>query len=153
MRSIGLPELIVIAGVGTLCLVPFIFYLLTLQRSLDRCSPQSRTISPGKVWLLFIPLFNLAWQFVVVTGIARSLANEYRLRGIPLKEPEPGKGIGLAMCILACTSIIPLLGIVTGIAAFLCWIIYWVKISDYSAQLATPIQYVQPPGAPPQPWA
>lgn len=40
-------------------LVVAIFYLLTLMRALQKCSPQSRTMQPGMVWLLLIPLFNL----------------------------------------------------------------------------------------------
>ena len=54
-------------------------------------------------------------------------------------EAEPAKGIGLAMCILTACSIIPLLGILTGIAAFVCWILYWVKIHDYSEKLYVPL--------------
>jgi len=42
----------------------------------------------------------------------------------------------LAMCILAIISIIPYIGILFGLAGFICWIIYWVKISGYSAKLA-----------------
>ena len=51
-------------------LIPKIFYCLTLQKCLTRCSPQCRTLVPGQVWLLLIPLFDLVWHFIVVTRVS-----------------------------------------------------------------------------------
>lgn len=45
-------------------LIVAIFYILTLSRALQKCSPQLRTMKPGMVWLLLIPLFNVLWQFL-----------------------------------------------------------------------------------------
>jgi hypothetical protein len=75
------------------------------------------------------------------------LRNEFTRRNVPNVEREPGKGVGLAMCILAAVSIIPVLGILTGIAGFVCWIVYWVKIAGYSALLGASTHL---PGGPPQ---
>ena len=112
-----------------------IFYILTLSRALSKCHPASRTMEPGMVWLLLIPLFNLIWNFFVVQAMARSLANEFRLRNVPSPEPEPGKTIGLAMAICGACSIIPLVNLLTGIGYLALWIIYWIKISGYSQTL------------------
>lgn len=120
-------------GVGVSC-IPVIFYLITLQKALSRCSLQNRTLSSGLVWLQLIPVFNLVWHFVLVINIAKSLHAELKMRNI-LEEPNPGQGVGLAMCILSVISIIPYLGILTGIAAFICWIIYWVKIAEISSKI------------------
>lgn len=120
-----------------LFLVPAIFYLLTLQKALNRCSPESRAMQPGMVWLMFIPLFNLVWHFFVVINTAKSLGAEFQKRGMA-EEPAPGKTIGMVMCILACCGIIPLLGILCSVGALVCWIMYWVKIAGYSAKLAAP---------------
>ena len=133
LAGLGAPELVVIFLVcGLLMILPAVFYLLSLQRTLERCAPVSRTLSPGLVWLMLIPLFNLVWHFIVVVNISKSLHNEFARRNIPNAEPEPGKGIGLAMCILAATGLIPLIGILTSLAGFICWIVYWVKVSGYS---------------------
>ena len=123
-----------------------VFYILTLSRALSKCSPASRTIQPGTLWLLLIPLFNLVWNFFVVLGLARSLGNEFRLRNIPNAEPEPGKSIGLAMAICGACSIIPLVNLITGLVYLVLWIVYWIKISGYSQILdQVPISTSQAP--------
>ncbi len=121
-------------------LIPAIFYLLTLQRALAKCSPASRTMEPGIVWLCLIPFFNLIWNFFVVMALGNSLRTEYARRGIPIPEPLPGQPIGLAMSICLCCGIIPVLGLLASLAAMVLWIIYWIKISNYSAVL----DYSQP---------
>ena len=120
-------------------LIPAIFYLLTLQKALERCDPQSRTTSPGSVWLLLIPLFNIVYQFIVVSNMARSLGNEFTRRGIANVEREPGKTLGIAMCVLNIAGIIPVIGVLFALAGVVCWIIYWVKIADYSNKIALPL--------------
>jgi hypothetical protein len=134
LKSIGLPELLVIFAT----FASVIFYIVTLQKTLERCSPASRTMSPGKVWLLLIPLFNIVWHFIIVVNITKSVHNEFERRGLPNSEPEPGKTLGLVMCGLAAASIIPLLGVLCFLAYLVCWIMYWIKISGYSRQLQQP---------------
>jgi len=118
-------------------LVPAIFYLLTLQKALNRCSPENRAMNPGMVWLMFIPLFNLVWHFFIVLNMAKSLGAEFQKRGMA-EEPKPGQTIGLVMCVLACCGIIPVLGMLASLAGLVCWILYWVKIAGYSSKLAAP---------------
>lgn len=92
-------------------------------------------MSPGKVCLLVVPLFNLFWHFFVVNGIAKSLANEFPIRNIQIPDPAPGKTLGLVMCVLSVVSIIPVIGVFMGIAGLLCWIIYWIQVGRYSRRL------------------
>ncbi|HVP14945.1 MAG TPA: hypothetical protein VMS88_05340, partial [Terriglobales bacterium] len=87
-------------------LLPLILYLLTLQRALVACAVENRRMQPGLVWLQVIPIFGLVWQFFVVSAISGSLGAEFKKRGI-VEEPEPGKSLGLAMCILSLCGIIP----------------------------------------------
>jgi hypothetical protein len=149
LGGLGTPELLVILIVFGLAFVPASFYALSLQRALERCAIESRTLSPGLVWLLLIPVFDLVWSFIVVNAISKSLHNEFVRRNMTHVELEPGKGIGLAMSILAVISIIPLLGILTGIAFVICWILYWVKISEYSRMLQPTLEWSGPPAPPP----
>lgn len=50
-----------------------IVYIAFLSGVLRKCSPASRTMEPGMVWLLLVPLLNVVWNFLVVTALARSL--------------------------------------------------------------------------------
>ena len=124
-------------------LLPTIFFLLTLQRALSRCALDSRTMSPGLVWLAIIPLFNLIWNFFIVNALAESLHREFTRRGI-VAEPRPGRSVGLAYAILCALSLIPIVNFVTGIGAIVCWILYWVRIAGCSARIAEPFT---PPGS------
>jgi hypothetical protein len=115
-------------------IVVYVLFIMTLQKALGRCAPINRTMSPGMVWLLLIPGFNLVWIFFVVLKLAKTLEQEFRGRGIPC-EPEPGKTIGLIMCICVPCTFIPYVGILTGLASFVLWIVYWVKIASLSKKL------------------
>lgn len=126
-------------------LIPAIFYILTLQKALERCAVSSRTMQPGMVWLLLVPLFNMIWNFFVVLALAKSLANDFARRGMPSPEPEPGQSIGLAMSICACCGVIPILGVLASLASLVLWIMYWVKIADYSRALVQPPVVAIPP--------
>jgi hypothetical protein len=60
----------------------FALYIASLSAVIQKCSPGSRTMDPGMVWLMLIPFFGFIWQFAVARAVARSLENEYRLRGL-----------------------------------------------------------------------
>ena len=111
-----------------LFLIPGIFFLLTLQNTLKAISDENRRMPPANVWLLFIPLFNIVWQFIVVDKIAQSIAAECARLNLPVKEDKPTYGIGLAWNICNCISLIPIVG---GLAALITFIIYWVKVAEY----------------------
>jgi hypothetical protein len=66
--------------------------------------------------------------------MAKSLGAEFQKRGIA-EEPEPGKKLGMIMCVLFCCGIIPLLGVFCSLGGLVCWIMYWLKISGYSKKL------------------
>lgn len=126
--------LVFILVVALLSLLPTIFYLVTLQKALSRCQTHNRAMDPGLVWLMLIPFFNIIWHFFVVINLSDSLEREFIERGLQ-SEPAPGRSLGLAVCILNVCSIIPYLGVLSGLAGFVCWIIYWVKIADFSSRL------------------
>lgn len=128
-------------------IVTAVFYILTLQGALKKCSTASRTLEPGMIWLLLIPVVNLIWHFYVVTGMGRSLSNEFQSRNLPTPEPQPGRTIGLAMCICGVCGVIPVLGLVAGLAFLVLWIIYWAKVAEYSRQLTGATGAINPRAA------
>src|SRR5258705_1620639 len=74
---LGAQEIIlIILIVFGIFLIPWIFFLITQQNTLKAIHPQNRTMPPGQVWLQLIPLFNLAWHFVVVTRISDSIRRQ-----------------------------------------------------------------------------
>jgi len=115
--------------------VPYCFFLLTLYRALSKCSKSSRTMEPGLVWLMFVPLVNFILQFFVVAGLARSLGNEFRSRGISSLEPEPGKSIGIALGICSLFALVPILNFVAFPVCVVLFFIYWSKIAGFSKGL------------------
>ena len=93
----------------------------------------------GLVWLLLIPLFNIGWLFYVIIKLRDSLKAEFNLREIESDDPEFGFSIGLAYAITTACSIIPIFGMFCSFAAFILWIVYWVKTNKYSKLLSIPI--------------
>lgn len=133
----GGTEWFLIFTVLGITLIPAIFYLMTLQSTFDTISMENRKMPSGNVWLLLIPVFGIVWHFIVVKKLADSIKAEADSKGIKIAELNPAYNIGLAMCILSCLSLIPGLKLFTGIAGMVCWIIYWVKITEYKKILLT----------------
>lgn len=119
--------------------IPFIFYSMTLQKTLKAIAPENRKMNPSQIWFLFIPLFGIIWHFIIVTKLSDSIKAESLDRTIELKESRPGFYIGIATCIFNCTSILPkifgIISSITSIAFIICWIIYWAKIASYKKQI------------------
>ena len=131
MFGFGFPGLLLLP---LIVIVPGVFYLLTLQKTLSLCSRESRSMEPALVWLLLIPLWNVIWHFFVVTALSKSLHGEFVRRNIS-EDPQPGRAVGLAMCVLFAVTIIPHLSVPATVVAIICWIVYWVKIAGYGAEL------------------
>ena len=117
-------------------LVPIAFYIMSLQKALNRCAPENRAIQPAMVWLLLVPCFNVVWHFFVVLKMARTLGAEFQKRGLA-ESPAPGKTLGLIMCVFICCAAIPIpfLRPLAGLGGLVCWILYWVKIAGFSKKL------------------
>ena len=123
-----------------LILLPAILYLLTLQNTLKVISPENRFMSLGQVWLMFIPFFNIVWQFIMVNRLAKSIGAECVRLNILGKGEKPTGDIGLAMCICNCLVWIPFLGALASLVAF---ISHWVKVAEYKRLMAAnPVEFL-----------
>ena len=118
---------------GIVFIVPYVFFLLTLQNTLLAISPENRKMPPSNVWLMFIPLFNLVWQFIMVTNIAESIKAECVRLNISVNERKPTAGIGLAWNICSVCFFIPF----APLASLVLLIIYWVKVNEYKNLITT----------------
>jgi hypothetical protein len=140
MRNSNDDELLAILAVVFLVviaigLVIHIFFLLTLSRCLARIQPRNRDMEPGLVWLNLIPCVGTVMIFLTVNWLASSLRKEYESRGWRTEGETFGQGIGMGYAICAIASAIPYIGGLIGIAALICFIMYWVQIANYSTAL------------------
>ena len=60
------------------------------------------------------------------------------LASIAYGAGDGGWALGLAYAILMVTGLIPGIGAFLGIAGLVVWVIYWIKISDFSKRLGAP---------------
>ncbi|NLX26106.1 MAG: hypothetical protein GXY61_09150 [Lentisphaerae bacterium] len=116
-------------------LIPTLFYLRSLHIAFQRCAPENRTHYPAEVWLLLIPFFNIAWHFITVKRLAESQKKEFEQRRLETNNISSSKIIGLAMCTFTLCTIIPFIGLLAAPIGFICWILYWIKLSGNSAML------------------
>ena len=85
-------------------------------------------MTPGKVWLLLIPLFNFYWMFrVYMLDIPKSFKNYFDRQGDQLVG-DCGKNMGLWLCICTLGGFIPLLGSLVSIAGLVLYVLWLVKI-------------------------
>lgn len=117
-------------------IVVVVFYLKNLQDMLRECDPSNLQLPPGNVWLMFIPLFNIVYGFIMYPKISESLRREFEYRG----APQPGdylKALGMVMPILNVAGLIPVQAIkgVIGLGSLVVLIIYWVKAAEMKNKL------------------
>lgn len=107
-------------------IVVLILFLLAMSRALNACAPRNRTMEPGQVWLTFIPLVGIVFYIMAILKVPESLEREFRSRGMR-DDGDYGKTLGIWFIV---TSFV-----CPGVHLVL-WIMYWVKISGLTKQLA-----------------
>jgi len=130
MGNFGLQELLLLAMMG-LFIIPVIFFLITLQNTLRAIEPQNRTMEPGNVWLMLIPLFNFVWSFMLVNAIANSCKTQMEQYGI-YNEQKSTYNVGIAWAVCLILNI--LLGLFS-ILSLIFFIVYWIKVNETRKQL------------------
>ena len=114
-----------------LFLLPAVFFVITLQNTLKVISDENRKMPFTKVWLLFIPVFNFYWQFVVVNKISESIALEREKLQIRVKESKPTYNLGLTWSICNLLFLIPVIKPWVSIILIITWTLYWIKVNQY----------------------
>lgn len=94
---------------------------------LARVPAEYRKMEPWQVWLLMIPIFNLAWNFFVYQRIPESYQAYFAAKGIEGYD-DCGKNMGLWYSICAIGPfVVPCVGSVVGLVALVLMIIFIVK--------------------------
>lgn len=122
--------LIVIPGM----ILVAVFYLMNLQNLLKEVSTANRQVEPGNVWLMFIPLFNIIYPFILYPKITDSVKLELESRGLA-EQGDYGRGIGIALPVTGLCGIIPVIGILASLANLVLFILFWVKMAGYKTKL------------------
>lgn len=131
----GILGMACLVGVA-IALIPAIFYILTIKKAFDRIAPARREMEGNMAWLLLIPLFGAIWHFFIVIKLTSSFAKEFEARGLQTDDPKFGFLFGILGCALPFAGWIPILGILTSLGWLVCIILWWVKVANYSKQLA-----------------
>lgn len=117
----------IIAGI-----IVLVIWLVVMHKAIDQVSHDLRRMEPSAVWLCFIPLFGLVWQYFVVNAVAEGLSKELLTRNLFPKEEKPAYGYGLTGCILMSCCVIPYAGVCIAIIGLVLLIVHTVKISEYN---------------------
>ncbi|HEU4716673.1 MAG TPA: hypothetical protein VFU15_02525 [Bacteroidia bacterium] len=104
-------------------------------RALSLTQPPARRMEPQNVWLTFVPLFNLYWQFVVTYAVADSLGDEMRRRNYIPRQARPGLSQGMTACIFLCFAVVPAMGLLIANISNIVRIIHLQTVSRFSDEL------------------
>lgn len=129
----GIPLTCIFIGIIPLIAGIVIGYVL-LYRFWAVIQDGNARTTPGKaVGFCFIPFFNYYWIYVAYVGLAQDMNAYCDQRNIA--GPRASDGLALAWFILALTTIVPYVGIITAIAAFVIWIILYKQFSDTATRI------------------
>ena len=129
---LGIPSLI--AGA--------VFYMMLLHKLWCTVQDGRAASTPGKaIGFMFIPFFNLYWQFIAVWGLSKDL-NRYA-REHNIAAPQVNEALALTGCSLICCVLIPFAGILAGIAAMIVLIIAVKGMCDTAAAIIQTPQYLK----------
>lgn len=105
---------------------------------LARVPAEYRKMEPWQVWLLMIPIFNLAWNFFVYQRIPESYQAYFAAKGIT-GVGDCGKNLGLwyAICVIG-PFVVPCVGSILGLAALVLMIIFIVKEFELRRKIPKP---------------
>jgi hypothetical protein len=115
-------------------LLLFVFYYKNIQDMMLEVAPHNQQVPPSNIWLMFIPLFNLVYGFIIYPKVCDSVRLEFQERG-ESQGGDYGRGLAIALPILRICMIIPLLNWLAFPGWLIVWIIYWVKMAEFKKQL------------------
>ena len=129
MGNLGFGELFLVV------IIPSIFYLLCVQKTLKLAGPEHRKMGPSLVWLMLVPMVGFVWHFFMVKHVSDSVkswanANEQNVG-------DAGWSIGLTGCILTCACILPSVGWLCGIGSLVCLTVWWTKVAKFNQMMAS----------------
>lgn len=114
-----------------------ILFCLTLKNTIEAADAHNRTIEPGKVWLMLIPLFNFIYPFILFPKISSTIKNQLEENN----EAEAGDYalmLGRAYPALYLIQMVIPNEAISGLlslAGLVFFIIFWVKMGSYKIKM------------------
>lgn len=135
MKFGAVEALLILVFCGGL-IVLAVFYLKNLQDLLRECDSKNRQVPPGNVWLMFIPLFNYVYGFILYLKISETLKREFEYRNAP-QSGDYLKVLGILMPSMNVAGLIPIPIIkgLLGLGGLVIFIIYWVQSANLKNKL------------------
>ncbi|UCD76532.1 MAG: hypothetical protein JSV91_06325 [Phycisphaerales bacterium] len=122
-------------------LVVAIVICALLHGCFSRIPPQHCRMTPGLVWLLLIPLFSCAWNFLVFLRLPESYQSYFAANG-RIDVGDCGRSLGLSYAVLSAVAVvggcIPIVSCVTGLAelaALVVLILFLVRVLTLKGQI------------------
>ncbi|MCL2640225.1 MAG: hypothetical protein FWD53_05210 [Phycisphaerales bacterium] len=112
-----------------------------LSNALQAIPAEFRKQTPGKIWLLMIPIFGIIWSFFVFPKISDSFKAYFDSVG-RTDFGDCGRQMAIILCICLCGGILvvipcigPALSGLTGLASLVLLILLLVKFSQLKGQI------------------
>ncbi len=106
----------------------------TIIGALKRVPAEHRKIEPAMVWLLMVPCFCYVWNFYVFRRVPASFQSAFAARG-RTEFGDCGASLGLAYAIVELGFLVPWIGLIPWVAAWVMLILLLVRFHDYKEKL------------------
>lgn len=128
-----------------------VFFNLTLQRSMATVSKRNQTITPGLIWLNFIPIpiVNTVWTMIFGIMTCNAMNKDAGRKIAPSNLAVVYPSLSLLISILSFLSgfifqsssdVVEVVSILTGllsIVTVVLWIVFWVQLNVAKNKLKT----------------
>ena len=131
--TFGIVILVILAIiVGIAAILIAVFFSLSCYKTQKAVPEQYRQFPAWFCWMFLIPLAGYIFQWIMLPfGIPNSLRLYLESNHQAVRDAKTLFGLGLATVILPLLGWIPFVGIGSGIAALVLFIIYWVKVVQF----------------------
>ncbi len=126
-----------------------IFFLVTLYRALKLSGTRNRTMSPGLVWLTWIPFFGFIWCVVTVFKVSSSIKKWHK----NILDVHNNGGLWLGLSVLICFALHLFIiktyedtlkiGLFLNIVTVALWTLYWQRIALYNKLMSLSFVTIQ----------
>ncbi len=103
--------------------------------ALRRVPAEHRKVELKQVWLLLIPLFGYVWNFFVYRQVSASFESYFTARG-RTADGRCSAGIALAYCLVELGSLVPWIGLIPWLLAWILLVLLLVRFHSYSKTVA-----------------